>query len=63
MEHQPTKPLSAEWLTITATAKRLGISRGTVYRMLAAGQLTTRRIGARDLIRAADVAALLDGAA
>lgn len=46
-------------LTVTEAARRLGLSRGTVYVMTQRGQLSRVRAGYRDLIPAAQVATLL----
>ena len=41
----------AGYLSIVQAAKRLGVSRGTVHRMIQQGQLTKRTIGLRDYVR------------
>jgi excisionase family DNA binding protein len=46
-------------LTVAEAARRLGLSRGTVYVMTQRGQLSRVRAGYRDLIPAAQVDALL----
>lgn len=45
-----------------AQAKRLGIGRSTLYRLMSQGKLPARKIGSRTLILDADADALLAGA-
>jgi len=49
---------SAELLTITAAARRLGVSRDTVYALLAQGQLPVVRVGTQRRIPAGALARL-----
>ena len=43
------------YLTISETARRLGVARGTVYRMIGQGQLTKQTIALRDYVMQRDV--------
>jgi excisionase family DNA binding protein len=43
------------FLTISEAARRLGVARGTVYRMIQQGQLTKQTVGLRDYVRQYDV--------
>ena len=43
-----------------AAARVLGVSRATIYRMIAKGDLTPRKLGAATVIRHEDLARLLD---
>lgn len=47
------------FLTVTETARRLGVARGTVYAMIHRGQLTRRTVGLRDYVPVGQVNALL----
>jgi len=51
----------ADTLTISETARRLGVSRDTVYLMIRKGQLTIVAVGARDRVLTASVERLLSG--
>ena len=50
-------------LSIRETAQMCGISRATIYRLIAEGRLTTLKIGARRLVPLGAIDALLNGAA
>jgi len=50
-------------LSIRETALACGISRATVYRIIADGKLTTIKIGSRRLVPVASIDALLSGGA
>jgi excisionase family DNA binding protein len=50
-------------LSIQEAAKSCGLSRATLYRLIANGQLATLKIGARRLVPIAAIDALLSGAA
>jgi excisionase family DNA binding protein len=47
------------FLTVTETARRLGVSRGTVHAMIHRGQLTRQTVGLREYVPAGQVNALL----
>jgi excisionase family DNA binding protein len=48
-------------LTVDQVAQRLAVSQATVYRLVAAGQLSKLRIGGSTRFRGADVDALIEG--
>jgi excisionase family DNA binding protein len=50
-------------LSIEETAKTCGLSRATLYRLIADGSLATLKIGARRLVPVAAIDALLNGGA
>jgi excisionase family DNA binding protein len=50
-------------LSIREAARTCGISRATVYRLIADGKLATLKIGARRLVTIAAIDALLAGGA
>ncbi len=50
-------------LSIRETAQVCGISRATIYRLIAERKLTTLKIGARRLVPLGAIDALLNGAA
>ena len=50
-------------LSIAETAETCGVSRSTLYRLLADGKLSTLKIGARRLVPVAALDALLSPAA
>lgn len=50
-------------LSIKEAAQACGLSRATLYRLIADGKLTTLKIGARQLVTTTAIDALLDGAA
>ena len=56
-----TEPKRA--LSIREAARTCGISRATVYRLIADGKLATLKIGARRLVTIAAIDALLAGGA
>jgi excisionase family DNA binding protein len=59
-ENQRTTPEPDEWLSVTATAELLNISRRTVYRYIELGHLPKRYLpGNRVRVARADVLALL----
>jgi excisionase family DNA binding protein len=47
------------FLTVTETARRLGVARGTVYAMIHRGQLTRHTLGFREYVPAEQVNALM----
>jgi excisionase family DNA binding protein len=47
------------YLTISEAARRLGVARGTVYRMIGQRQLSKRTIGLRDYVLQRDVEVFL----
>ena len=47
-------------LTFDETAERLSVSRDTVRRIVRAGELRTVRVGAREMVRLADLRAYLE---
>jgi len=49
-------------LSIEETAKTCGLSRATLYRLIADGKLTTLKIGARRVVPIGAINALLSGA-
>jgi excisionase family DNA binding protein len=49
-------------LSIEETAKTSGLSRATLYRLIADGKLTTIKIGARRIVPIGAINALLSGA-
>jgi excisionase family DNA binding protein len=49
--------------SIQEAAHACGLSRATIYRLIAAGKLTTVKVGARRLVPVAAVDALLAGGA
>lgn len=49
--------------SIQEAAQACGLSRATIYRLIAAGKLTTVKVGARRLVPVAAVDALLAGGA
>jgi excisionase family DNA binding protein len=50
-------------LSIEETAKTCGLSRATLYRLIADGKLTTLKIGARRVVPVGSIEALLNGGA
>jgi len=50
-------------LSIIEAARACGLSRATLYRLLAEGKLTTVKIGSRRLVPIASIDALLSGGA
>ena len=50
-------------LSIAETAKTCGLSRATLYRLIADGKLVTLKIGARRLVPVGTLDALLSGGA
>jgi excisionase family DNA binding protein len=50
-------------LSIRETAEMCGLSRATLYRLIADGRLATLKIGARRLVRPEAIEALLNGGA
>lgn len=55
-----TRAVSNPWfLTVTEAARRLGVSRGTVYVMIHRGQLTRRTVGLREYVPAGQVERLV----
>ena len=50
-------------LSVLEAARTCGISRATVYRLIADGKLTTLKIGSRRLVPIAAIDALLNGGA
>jgi excisionase family DNA binding protein len=50
-------------LSIEETAKTCGLSRATLYRLIADGKLSTLKIGARRLVPVGALDALLNGGA
>jgi len=50
-------------LSIPEAARTCGLSRATLYRLIADGKLTTLKIGARRLVPVGSLDALLSGAA
>ncbi len=61
----PAKPASFERraLSIEETAKTCGLSRATLYRLIADGKLTTLKIGARRVVPVGAIDTLLNGGA
>jgi excisionase family DNA binding protein len=51
--------MGAESFSIAETAKVIGISKSTLYKLIAEGRLETMRIGGRRLVRRAAIQALL----
>lgn len=49
-------------LRISEAVTALGLSRATVYRLIASNKLDARKIGRRTVVTAASVTALLSGA-
>lgn len=58
-ESAPDEP---ECLSIVSAARRLGVGRSTVFKMIAQGSLPTVKIGRRRMIRASPLRAWLDAA-
>jgi excisionase family DNA binding protein len=50
-------------LSIEETAKTCGLSRATLYRLIADGKLATRKIGVRRVVPVGAIDALLNGGA
>jgi excisionase family DNA binding protein len=50
-------------LSIAETAKTCGLSRATLYRLIADGKLSTLKVGARRLVPVGAIDALLSGGA
>jgi excisionase family DNA binding protein len=65
MSKNPKEPASYERraLSIEETAKTCGLSRATLYRLIADGRLTTLKIGARRVVPVGSIDALLNGGA
>jgi excisionase family DNA binding protein len=49
--------------SIRETERAVSLSRATIYRLIAAGKLTTVKVGARRLVQVAAIDALLAGGA
>lgn len=60
MSGRPGTSYEPHLLSIRETAETLGVSRQTVYRLMAAGELPVVKIGDRSLFRPRDVEALID---
>jgi hypothetical protein len=52
----------AMWITKSAAAARIGVSRGTLRMMAAEGQVETRRVGGRMMVSVASIERLSSGA-
>jgi excisionase family DNA binding protein len=61
--HQQQPPIERRALSIVETAKTWGVSRATLYRLIADGKLTTQKIGARRVVTVGAIDALLNGGA
>jgi excisionase family DNA binding protein len=61
-ETQQRPPIERRALSIAETAKTCGLSRATMYRLIANGKLTTQKIGARRVVTVGAIDALLNGA-
>jgi excisionase family DNA binding protein len=59
MKRDEPVPVARRALGITEAAKAVGVSRSSIYRLLATGQLQGVKIGARRLIRTEALDALL----
>jgi excisionase family DNA binding protein len=58
-----TSTLERRALSVQETARAVGVSRATVYRLIEQGRLVTLKIGARRLVPVAAIDALLSGRA
>lgn len=58
MQHSPTPKLA---YSIAETCEALGLGKTTIYRLISEKQLATLRIGARRLVTATSINALLEG--
>ena len=61
MSNYPQAP-ERRALSIKEAAQTCGLSRATLYRLIADGKLTTLKIGARRLVTTTAIDALLNGA-
>lgn len=57
MSASDPKPLA---YSVVSAAKAIGVSKNTIWRLIAAGELTTFKLGARTLIRADVLQAFID---
>jgi excisionase family DNA binding protein len=58
-----SEALERRALSIREAARTCGLSRATLYRLIASGKLSTLKIGARRLVRVDALDALLSGGA
>lgn len=58
MQHSPTPKLA---YSIAETCEALGLGKTTIYRLISEKQLANLRIGARRLVTATSINALLEG--
>lgn len=61
MSRSPSAPPTPLSYRPEAAARVLGVSRATIYRMIAKGDLTPCKLGTETLIRHDDLARLLEG--
>ena len=57
------RSFEARALSVKEAARTCGLSRATMYRLMAAGKLSTLKVGARRLVPVAALDALLSGGA
>jgi excisionase family DNA binding protein len=62
-QNQQRPPIERRALSIEESAKTCGLSRATLYRLIADGKLATLKIGARRLVPVNALDALLNGGA
>ncbi len=59
-EDQLPSETAVEAMSLNDAAKAIGVGRSTLYKLIGAGRLPTRRIGGRVLVRRSDLKALLE---
>jgi excisionase family DNA binding protein len=59
MTSQSSQPVPLLW-SVDAGTKRLGVSRATIYELMASGQLASLKVGSRRLIPEAELQRFID---